>query len=413
MFSSQSRARVMQTRYHLATLKKGNSTISEYFHNAKTYSDLLASIGQPLSNNDIVTYLLAGLPSDYDSLIVTVTMRLEDFLLDDLYGHLLTHELQWEQQATVPDLGLPTANLATKPSSPNQPHHPFTNFHGCGNNGGRGRGKGHFSRGRGNNGSYSNTSSSRSFYQICLKVGHTAPTCWHRFEQNYQAQPGQSQAFVATTSSSVDPVWYPDTSANNHLTSDLSNLNLNVENYNGQDQVHIGNGQAAPHSVNTSSTHVPLPSIPQPISNSPPNLVLHNTPSTSTPTASPSSTSIPSLPYSTNVNMQIPCPVERLNQHPMQTRSCANIVKPKQLYLGIIKYPLPKALFAVNTASTTEPSCFTEASKSPEWRAAMNTEFTALLKNGTWNLVPLKSHTNVVGCKWVFRIKRNADGSLA
>ena len=233
----------MQTRYHLATLKKGNSTISEYFHKAKTYSDLLASIGQPLSNNDIVTYLLAGLPSDYDSLIVTVTMRLKDFPLDDLYGHLLTHELQLEQQATVPDLGLPTANLATTPSSPNQPHHPFTNFHGCGNNGGRGHGKGHFSCGLGNNGSYSNTSSSRSFYQICLKVGHTAPTCWHRFEQNYQAQPGQSQAFVAATSSSVDPIWYPDTGANNHLTSDLSNLNLNVENYNGQDQVHISNGQ--------------------------------------------------------------------------------------------------------------------------------------------------------------------------
>ena len=96
----------------------------------------------------------------------------------------------------------------------------------------------------------------------------------------------------------------------------------------------------------------------------------------------------------------------------MQTRSRANIVKPKELYPGIIKYPLPKALFAVNNTSTTEPSCFTEASKSQEWQAAMNIEFTALLKNGTWNLVPPKSHTNVVG-KWVFRIKRNTDGSLA
>ena len=233
----------MQTRYHLSTLKKGNSTRSEYFHKAKTYVDLLASIGQPLSNNDIVTYLLAGLPSDYDSLIVTVTICLEDFTLDDLYGYLLTHELRLEQQATIPDLGFPTANLATKPSSLNQPHRSFTNFHGRGNNGGRGRGKGHFSRGRGNNGSYSNTSTSRPFCQICLKVGHIAPACWHRFEQNYQAQPGQSQAFVVATSSSVDPVWYPDIGANNHLTSDLSNLNLNAENYTSQDQLHIGNGQ--------------------------------------------------------------------------------------------------------------------------------------------------------------------------
>ena len=59
----------------------------------------------------------------------------------------------------------------------------------------------------------------------------------------------------------------------------------------------------APHSINTTSTHVTLPSSPQPVPNSPPNSVPHNTPSTSTPTASPSSTSIPSLPHSTNVNM--------------------------------------------------------------------------------------------------------------
>jgi hypothetical protein len=34
--------------------------------------------------------------------------------LDELFGHLLTHELRLEQQATVPDLGTPMANLATK-----------------------------------------------------------------------------------------------------------------------------------------------------------------------------------------------------------------------------------------------------------------------------------------------------------
>jgi hypothetical protein len=37
--------------------------------------------------------------------------------------------------------------------------------------------------------------------------------------------------------------WYPDTGANVHLTNDLSNLNLNAEEYTGPDQIRVGNGQ--------------------------------------------------------------------------------------------------------------------------------------------------------------------------
>ena len=59
-----------------------------------------------------------------------------------------------------------------------------------------------------------------------------------------------------------------------------------------------------------------------------------------------------------------------------------------------------------------EPTCFTKASKDPHWIRAMNEEFNALLQNKTWTLVPRPSHSKPIGCKWIYRIKHNPDGSI-
>ncbi|KAA8537148.1 hypothetical protein F0562_029626 [Nyssa sinensis] len=42
----------------------------------------------------------------------------------------------------------------------------------------------------------------------------------------------------------------------------------------------------------------------------------------------------------------------------------------------------------------------------------MSEEYDALVRNGTWELVPPISASNIVGCKWIFRIKRHSDGSI-
>jgi hypothetical protein len=43
----------------------------------------------------------------------------------------------------------------------------------------------------------------------------------------------------------------------------------------------------------------------------------------------------------------------------------------------------------------------------------MQDEFSALITNNTWQLVPRPSNTNIVSGKWVFRQKFNSDGSLS
>lgn len=47
-----------------------------------------------------------------------------------------------------------------------------------------------------------------------------------------------------------------------------------------------------------------------------------------------------------------------------------------------------------------------------DWRQAMQEEYDALVANETWDAVPLPKGKNVIGSKWVLRIKRNSDGSV-
>ena len=42
----------------------------------------------------------------------------------------------------------------------------------------------------------------------------------------------------------------------------------------------------------------------------------------------------------------------------------------------------------------------------------MEDEYQALMRNSTWDLVPNTGDLHVVQCKWVFRTKFKADGSL-
>jgi hypothetical protein len=122
------------------------------------------------------------------------------------------------------------------------------------------------------------------------------------------------------------------------------------------------------------------------------------------PEPPPSSSALPSF---------TPNPPNTLT-HPMLTRSKNNINKPKLPTDGTVRYPLPKALLAITNpiSSLPEPTCFIVASKDPQWRKAINIEFVALLKNRTWARVLPHPKQNIVGCKWVFRIKRYAYGSI-
>ncbi|KAA3481454.1 Retrovirus-related Pol polyprotein from transposon TNT 1-94 [Gossypium australe] len=85
-----------------------------------------------------------------------------------------------------------------------------------------------------------------------------------------------------------------------------------------------------------------------------------------------------------------------INNHPMVTRVKASVFKPKAMLV-----------------ETVEPSTIEEALLSPERHAAAQAEYDALIRNSTWELVPRPPHRKIIGCKWLFKIKRNPDGTVA
>jgi hypothetical protein len=104
----------MNTRVQLATLKKGGLSAIEYFNMMKALADTLAIIGQPLKDEEFITYMLAGLDEPYDSLVTSVTTIDDAIPLSELFAYLLSQESQIESRQTTPKVDEYSANFVNK-----------------------------------------------------------------------------------------------------------------------------------------------------------------------------------------------------------------------------------------------------------------------------------------------------------
>ena len=69
--------------------------------------------------------------------------------------------------------------------------------------------------------------------------------------------------------------------------------------------------------------------------------------------------------------------------------------------------------FIASLDTVSLPRSVHEALSHPGWRDAMVEEMMALDHNATWSLVDLPLGKKAIGCKWVFTVKVNPDGSVA
>ena len=66
-----------------------------------------------------------------------------------------------------------------------------------------------------------------------------------------------------------------------------------------------------------------------------------------------------------------------------------------------------------NLASVREPESVEDALTKQEWGDAIKAEIDSLRKHDVWDLVELPEGRRPVGSKWVFKVKKNADGSIS
>ncbi|CAN1170240.1 Retrovirus-related Pol polyprotein from transposon TNT 1-94 [Linum perenne] len=91
-------------------------------------------------------------------------------------------------------------------------------------------------------------------------------------------------------------------------------------------------------------------------------------------------------------------------------RSCARYHIGK--YVSYAKLSNPYKAYVSKVSNLFVPRNVKEALDNVMWTAAVQEEMKALVKNDTWTMVDLPPGKSTVGCKWVFTIKCNADGSV-
>src|SRR3954470_18336538 len=96
-FSQHSNANRADYKTKLANLKRGSRSVSEYLSEAKSLSDALAAIGDPVPDEELVQTGLRGLGSDYDLIVTPIE------LLPTLpkFSALRAHLLKFEARSTA------------------------------------------------------------------------------------------------------------------------------------------------------------------------------------------------------------------------------------------------------------------------------------------------------------------------
>jgi hypothetical protein len=251
LYSSQTRARSVNTWIALATTKKNQLSMTNYYTKMCQYADDLAASDNPLRDDELVAYLLAGIDEEFNPVFTAVVARVDPITLSELYSQLLS----FEHHTSLLSHNSPGSLSSAMAASCGRGLSGGRGFSAPSRGGGHGcdRGCGNMG-GRGSSDSSNSNRSSRPQCQLCGKIDHTAKKCWYRYEDDSIIE--QCNAALAA-SCGGDDNWYTDSSATDHITGALDKLTTHDPNL-GTDQIHVANGSGM-NITRIGNTIIPTP----------------------------------------------------------------------------------------------------------------------------------------------------------
>ncbi|GJW33715.1 ribonuclease H-like domain-containing protein [Tanacetum coccineum] len=94
IFQDNKRPRALALKAELRNLKLGDLSIDGYFQKIESIVSVLNGLGSPLSNDDVVTFALEGLPSTYETIFAVIVSREPFPDLKTVRSLLTTHEMR-------------------------------------------------------------------------------------------------------------------------------------------------------------------------------------------------------------------------------------------------------------------------------------------------------------------------------
>jgi hypothetical protein len=98
----------------LTTIQKGSLTVAEYISKMKILINDMVSAGKKLDDEYFISYMLAGLDAEYNSVVSSIAGRVEPIGFTELYFQLLAYENRLDLQSGGQGLSQSSANNTSR-----------------------------------------------------------------------------------------------------------------------------------------------------------------------------------------------------------------------------------------------------------------------------------------------------------
>ncbi|XP_050146028.1 uncharacterized protein LOC126621546 [Malus sylvestris] len=99
-FADASRIHIHSLCVKIQMIQKGDSSMIDYLNSITEISDKLAATGEPISEYDLIAYIIYGIPDAYESFVDSTETRNESVTSNELHGLLLSKEISLQKRKT-------------------------------------------------------------------------------------------------------------------------------------------------------------------------------------------------------------------------------------------------------------------------------------------------------------------------